>query len=66
MSCSQKEQVSDQGAEVDTVLRVTPGACPSSCSVNWKNRKLSQTVCAASTADAETKANTRTRVLTLL
>ncbi len=66
-SCSQKEQVSNQETfqetEIDTeLLRVNPGECPSSCSVNWRNRKISQTVCAASNVDAETKANARARV----
>lgn len=62
-SCPQKGQVSDQEIETDTeMLRVRPGECPASCTVNWKNRKITQTVCAGSKADAETKAGRRQQV----
>lgn len=66
VSCPQKGQVGGQEAaqepETDTdMLRAGPGECPSSCAVRWRNRKISQAVCAGSKTDAETKAGTRER-----
>ena len=58
--CTSKEGESTATEEEEIVFKAA-GDCPSSCSINWKNREIEQVVCAKTEAEAKRTAQRQER-----